>query len=63
MNLEKEKKRYNKFENLNKSLNTIDSLILIGSTSTCISRSVTRFGSIVVRITAGVICGVVISCN
>ena len=60
-NHKKLKKKNNKFKNLNKILNTIDSLNFIGSTSTSISLSVTRFGLIVVPITAGVACGIAIS--
>ena len=46
------KEKYNKF------LNTINSLVIIGSASTSISLSITGFGLFVVPITAGVASGV-----
>ena len=49
------KGKHNKYKNLNKILNTIDSVVIIGSTSTSITLSLTGYGLIIVPITAG--CG------
>ena len=59
--LKKLKMKYNKYKNLHKILDTIGSLIFIGSTSRSISFSITGFDLIVLTITAGVTCGVAIS--
>ena len=53
------KKKHNKYKNLNKILNTIDSVVIIGSTSTSITLSVTGYGLIIVPITTG--CGCVMT--
>ena len=49
------KKKHNKYKNLNKILNTIDSVAIISTTSTSITLSLTGYGLIIVPITAG--CG------
>ena len=53
------KKKHNKFKNLNKILNTIDSVVIIGCTGTSVTLSVTGYGLIIVPITAG--CGCLMS--
>ena len=42
----KSKKRYNNYENLNTVLESVDSIVIIGATSTSITLSVTGFGLI-----------------
>ena len=53
------KKKHNKYKNLNKILNTIDSVAIISTTSTSITLSLTGYGLIIVPITAG--CGCVMT--
>ena len=55
------KKKHNKFKNLNKILNTIDSIVNISSTSTSITFSLTGFGIITIPIIAGIGCGITIT--
>ena len=55
------KKKYNKFKTLNKILNTIDSVVIIGFTSTSITFSLTGFGIITIPIIAGIGCGITIT--
>ena len=55
------KKKHNKFKNLNKILNTIDSLVIISSTSTSITFSLTGFGIFTIPIIASVGCGITIT--
>ena len=52
----KSKKRYKNYETLNKILESIDSIVIIGATSTSITLSVTGIGLIVLPISAGVAC-------
>ena len=55
------KKKYNKFKTLNKILNTIDSVVIIGFTSTSITFSVTGFGIITIPIIPHIGCGITIT--
>ena len=54
-------KKHNNFKNLSKILNTIDSIVIIGSTSTSITPSLTGYGLIIVPITAGIGCFITIA--
>ena len=52
----KYKQKYNKYKLINNLINSLDSIILIGTTSASISLSITGVGIIVVPIAAGVGC-------
>ena len=53
----KSKKRSKKYETLNTILESVDSIVIIGATSTSITLSVTGIGLIVLPISAGIACG------
>ena len=53
----KSKKKYKNYKTLNKVLESVDSVVIIGATSTSITLSVTGIGSIVLPISAGIACG------
>ena len=52
----KSKKRYKKYKTLNTILESLDSIVIIGKTSTSITLSVTGIGLIVLPISAGIAC-------
>ena len=52
----KSKKRYKKYKTLNTILESLDSIVIIGATSTSITLSVTGVGLIVLPISAGIAC-------
>ena len=52
----KSKKRYKNYKTLNTVLESVDSIVIIGATSTSITLSVTGIGLIVLPITAGIAC-------
>ena len=52
----KYKQKYNKYKLINNLINSLDGIIVIGTTSASISLSITGVGIIVVPITAGVGC-------
>ena len=52
----KSKKRYKNYKILNTILESIDSIIIIGATSTSITLSITGVGLIILPISAGVAC-------
>ena len=58
----KSKKRYKKYKTLNTILKSVDSIVIIGSTSTSVTLSITGVGLIVVPISAGIACGLSL-CN
>ena len=53
----KSKKKYKNYKTLNTVLESIDSIVIIGATSTSITLSVTGIGLIVLPISAGIACG------
>ena len=53
----KSKKRYKNYKTLNTILETVDSIVIIGATSTSRSLSVTGVGLIILPISAGIACG------
>ena len=53
----KSKKRYKKYKTLNTVLESVDSIVIIGATSTSITLSITGFGLIILPISAGIACG------
>ena len=53
----KSKKKYKNYKTLNTILESIDSIVIIGATSTSITLSVTGIGLIVLPISAGNACG------
>ena len=53
----KSKKKYKNFKTLNTILESVDSIVIIGATSTSITLSITGIGLIVVPISAGIACG------
>ena len=53
----KSKKRYKIYKTLNTILESVDSIVIIGATSTSITLSVTGVGLIVLPVAAGVACG------
>ena len=53
----KSKKRYKNYQTLNTVLESIDSIVIIGATSTSITLSVIGIGLIVLPISAGIACG------
>ena len=52
----KSKKRYKKYKTLNTILESVDSIVIIGATSTSITLSVTGVGLIILPISAGIAC-------
>ena len=52
----KSKKRYKNYKTLNTILESVDSIIIIGATSTSITLSITGIGLIVLPISAGIAC-------
>ena len=52
----KSKNRYKIYKTLNTILETVDSIVIIGATSTSITLSVTRVGLIILPISAGIAC-------
>ena len=52
----KSKKRYKNYKTLNTVLESVDSIVIIGATSTSITLSVTGFGLIILPISAGIVC-------
>ena len=53
----KSKKRYKNYKNLNTVLESVDSIIIVGATSTSITLSITGVGLIILPISAGIACG------
>ena len=53
----KSKKRYKNYKTLNTILESVDSIVIIGTTSTSITLSVTGFGLVILPISAGIACG------
>ena len=53
----KSKKRYKNYKILNTILESVDSIVIIGATSTSITLSVTGFGLVILPISAGFACG------
>ena len=54
--IHKSKKRYKKHKTLNTVLESVDSIIIIGATSTSITLSITHVGLIILPISAGIAC-------
>ena len=52
----KSKKKYKNYKTLNTMLESVDSIVIIGATSTSITLSVTGIGLIVLPISAGIAC-------
>ena len=52
----KSKKRYKKYKTLNTVLESVDSIVIIGATSTSITLSITGIGLIILPISAGIAC-------
>ena len=52
----KSKKRYKNYKTLNKVLESVDSIVIIGATSTSIALSITGVGLIILPISAGIAC-------
>ena len=52
----KSKRRYKKYKTLNTILESLDSIVIIGATSTSITLSVTGVGLIILPISAGIAC-------
>ena len=57
----KSKKRYKNYKTLNTNLESVDSIVILGATSTSITLSVTGIGLIVLPISAGIACGLSLS--
>ena len=57
----KSKKRYKNYKTLNTILESVDSIIIIGATSTSITLSITGIGLIILTISAGIACGLSVS--
>ena len=53
----KSKKRYKNYKTLNTILESVDSIVIIGTTSTSITLSVTGFGLVILPISAVIACG------
>ena len=53
----KSKKRYKNYKTLNTIIESVDSIIIIGATSTSITLSITGVGLITLPISAGIACG------
>ena len=52
----KSKKRYKNYKTLNTILESVDSIVIIGATSTSITLSITGVGLIILPISAGIAC-------
>ena len=52
----KSKKRYKNYKTLNTILESVDSIVIIGATSTSITLSITGIGLIILPISAGIAC-------
>ena len=52
----KSKKRYKNYKTLNTVLESVDSIVIIGATSTSITLSITGVGLIILPISAGIAC-------
>ena len=52
----KSKKRYKNYKTLNTVLESVDSIVIIGATSTSINLSITGIGLIILPISAGIVC-------
>ena len=52
----KSKKRYKKYKTITTILESVDSIVIIGATSTSITLSVTSVGMIILPISAGIAC-------
>ena len=52
----KSKKKYKNYKTLNTILETVDSIVIIGATSTSITLSITGIGLIILPISAGIAC-------
>ena len=52
----KSKKRYKKYKTLNTVLESVDSIVIIGATSTSITLTITGIGLIILPISAGIAC-------
>ena len=52
----KSKKRYKNYKTLNTTLESVDSIVIIGATSTSITLSITVIGLIILPISAGIAC-------
>ena len=52
----KSKKRYKNYKTLNTILESVDSIVIIGATSTSITLSITGFGLNILAISAGIAC-------
>ena len=52
----KSKKRYKNYKTLNTVLESVDSIVIIGATSTSITLSITGMGLIILPISAGIAC-------
>ena len=57
----KSKKKYENYKTLNTVLESVDSIVIIGATSTSITLSVTGIGLIVLPISAGIACALSLS--
>ena len=57
----KSKKKYKNYKTLNTILESVDSIVIIGATSTSITLSITGIGLIVLPISAGIACGLSLS--
>ena len=53
----KSEKRYKNYKTLNTVLESVDSIVIIGATSTSITLSITGVGLIILPISAGIACG------
>ena len=53
----KSSKRYKNYKTLNTILESVDSIVIIGATSTSITLSVTGIGLVVLPLSAGIACG------
>ena len=53
---DKSKKRYKTFKTLNTILESVDSIVILGATSTSKTQSITGFGLIILPISAGIAC-------
>ena len=52
----KSKKKYKNYKTLNTKLESVDSIVIIGATSTSITLSVTGIGLVILPISAGIAC-------
>ena len=53
----KSKKKYKNYKTLNTILESVDSIVIIGATSTSITFSITGIGLIILPISGGIACG------